>query len=186
MAITINTVPSALVTVFKPVLFNVSSDKANSELKIKSKVEYYTGSTWKTLNIHVIDKNNSGSFDCYVHQALNAAIVVSMPQGIHGTIITDTGSIVKYRVRFTELIYDADGLYIESETILSAEYQCTNIVFQAYEAGNEEDFVIVEGDGKVLTDQNNTRTVKSNQPIVISYLYDETEVTPVPEITVLP
>ena len=187
MAITIDTTPNeTLNSVFQPILFVVSSNKSNPELKIKCKIENYDGSSWKTLGIQSIDKDAAGNFNCYVHQVLNAAIVINLPQGTHGQVIDDAESVVKFRVRFTELIYDADDLYVESGTILSSEYWCTNIIFQALETGSPEEFVIVAGDGSVLSSQPITRKVKSNQPLVISYIFDEASNSPVPELTVSP
>lgn len=187
MAITIDTTPNAtLNSVFQPILFEVSSNKSNSELKIKCKIQYYQNSTWKTLSIQTVDKDVDGKFICYAHQALNAAIAVSLPQGTHGQVISDSESMVKFRVQFTELIYDADDLYVESDTLQSSEYFCTNTIFQALETGSPEDFVIVAGDGKVLTNQATERKVKANQPVVISYIYDEGSINPVPELTVSP
>lgn len=186
MAITINTTPNALSSVFQPILFNVSSDKANAELKIRCKVQYYQDSTWKTLTNLTIDKNGAGTFDCYVHQALNAALAVSLPQGIHEAVVTDSESLIKFRVRFTELIYDADDLYSESDTSLSSEYHCSNIIFQTDEEGSPSDFQIIADDGSFLTGQSLNRKIRANQPVIVSYIYDEGSVTPLPELTVSP
>jgi|GEM_PF-4833550 len=186
MAVTINTSPNSLSSVFQPILFNVSSDKTNAELKIKCRIEYLVDSSWTLLANITVDKNSSGSFDCYIHQALNAAIEINFPQGSHEQVIGDTGSMIEYRVAFIELIYDADGLFSESDSLQSASFHCSNILFQSTETATPSDFIIEAGDGRFLGDRDLNLKVKAFQPVVISYIYDETHVSPLPDLSVSP
>lgn len=186
MAITINTSPNALSSVFQPILFNVSSNNAAPELKIHCKVECFLDAAWKTVNTQVIDKNNTGTFDCYIQQAVNAALAVFLPLGNHNTQVADEQSLVSFRVRFAELIHDANKLFIEAATLQSASFKAANIIFQAIETGSPDDFTIkTSGVGKFLRDGTNQIKVKPNQPLILSFIYDEASVTPTPQLTVL-
>lgn len=177
--ITIDTSPLNFQSVFIPILFELTSDKTLPELKLKCEVEQYDSGSWKVIATQIIDPISqdgaSSYFSYYCHQALNNAIVTQLPTGNHGDVITDTGSMIQYRVQFTELKHDANQLYEEADTATSAAAWCSNIVIQSRENLSITDFPFIPGDGLPLTIQPLEREVKPNQPVVISYVYDESE-----------
>lgn len=177
--ITINASPGNFSSVFQPVAFAISSNRTNAEIKMKCEIEQKISGSWELIATKIIDPDSisgSSSFTLYVQQELSSAIITALPQNAHGTVTNDTGSMIQYRVKFTELIYDAESLYVEADNETSAAKWASNVVIQASEDKEVGDYVLqVGGAGSALHDRPLQFSVKPGQPLVISYIYDENE-----------
>lgn len=180
--ITIDTAPDTLSSVFDEIYFDVSSDKANPELRIKCEIQVYKDSAWSTIATKTVDKYQSGTFfRLYIHSNIKSAIEEVLPSMADEKKLTDSASLIQFRCVFTELVYDADELYTESDDLTTPnDYFATNLIIDYYKFEAIDHF-ITDGESKrFLTSRPEKTRTFIDQIETVSFIHDGSQViTPV-------
>lgn len=176
--ITIDSNPNALNSVYQPIRFQVSSNKMNPELKIRCDLQYTQNgqATWVDLASWVQDPYAGESYFIFqCERFLNSVMEIILPSITHNQTIEDTTSLVQFKATFTEMIFDQNEDYVNSDSANSGTFQATNLILQVNDQYDLDDFLLENDTKRFLSDSPYVRTGYMSQLLPFSYIEYDSE-----------
>ena len=151
MSISLISAPGAIVSAYRPILFKVQSSVVAPELQLRGEISARNNlaDPFALLSIKYEKRylgNNYFIFDLSnvlrTMLTFDRLIALQAP----GIITPNPMSIVGYKIKFTEVFYDINGLPSDGGTYQSGILQACNSIPQHYEDQALTDYIIVGTD----------------------------------------
>lgn len=149
MSVSIVTSPGAIVSAFRPVIFKVSSTVEAPELQIRGEVstKNNSGDPFMLAGIKYERKYLGNAYFIFdLSNILRAKLGVDRITATQsaGVITSHPGSVVSYKIKFTEVYYDpSTGLPADYGTLWSGVFQAVNSIPQHEEDQSLTDYILV-------------------------------------------
>lgn len=150
MSVSVMIQPGGLRSAYTPLMFRVTSTVVAPELKIKAELyarNDQTGS-YALIAVKYESRYMGNAYFIFDFSSILKSMVTFDRQAVATpAVYTPTnGSVVQYKVKFTEVYYAGDGLPAEYASAWSTELKAVNAIPQFNEDQTLQDYIISGGD----------------------------------------